>query len=246
MTALIENTSDIVWSINTHYHFTTMNNAFQAFVRKYFHYEVRVGDKLTDIFPSQVRDYWKEQHTRALKGERFAVELQIPDDFLSFEINFNPIHSEKDGISGASVFARDITQRKKTENEIIQANFELDSFVYRASHDLRAPLRSILGLISLVKLEENEDQRNYYLKLVEKSIDKLDYFISDLTDFSRNSRTEIEIERIDFNATIADCIDNLKYMEKAEEIEMRKKFYDQCTFLFRFKENHYYFSEFVK
>ncbi len=230
LTALIENTSDIVWSINTQYHFTTMNNAFQAFARKYFHYEARVGDKLTDIFPSQVRDYWKEQHTRALKGERFAVELQIPDDFLSFEINFNPIYSDKDEISGASVFARDITQRKKTENEIIQANFELDSFVYRASHDLRAPLRSVLGLISLVKLEENEDQRNYYLKLVEKSIDKLDYFISDLTDFSRNSRTEVEIEKIDFNATIADCIDNLKYMEKAEEIEMRKNFMTNVPF----------------
>lgn len=230
LTALIENTSDIVWSIDSQLYFTTMNNAFQAFVRKYFHYEARVGDKLSDIFPSHVRDYWKEQHTRALKGERFAVELQIPDDFLSFEINFNPIYSDKDGISGASVFARDITQRKKSENAIIQANFELDSFVYRASHDLRAPLRSVLGLISLVKFEENEDQRNYYLKLAEKSIDKLDYFISDLTDFSRNSRTEIEIEKIDFNATIADCIENLKYMEKAEEIEMRKNFMTNVPF----------------
>ncbi|MBO9699374.1 MAG: PAS domain S-box protein [Sporocytophaga sp.] len=230
LTALIENTSDIVWSVNTQYHFTTMNNAFQAFVRKYFHYEARVGDKLSDIFPVQVRDYWKEQHTRALKGERFAVELQIPGDFLSFEINFNPIYSDKDGISGASVFARDITQRKKSENAIIQANFELDSFVYRASHDLRAPLRSVLGLISLVKFEENEDQRNYYLKLAEKSIDKLDFFISDLTDFSRNSRTEIEVEKIDFNATIADCIENLKYMEKAEEIDMRKNFMTNVPF----------------
>lgn len=230
LTALIENTSDIVWSINTQYHFTTMNNAFQAFARKYFHYEARVGDKLSDIFPVHVRDYWKEQHTRALKGERFAVELQIPGDFLSFEINFNPIYSDKDGISGASVFARDITQRKKSENAIIQANFELDSFVYRASHDLRAPLRSVLGLISLVKFEENEDQRNYYLKLAEKSIDKLDFFISDLTDFSRNSRTEIEVEKIDFNATIADCIENLKYMEKAEEIDMRKNFMTNVPF----------------
>jgi len=224
LTALIENTSDIVWSINTQYYFTAMNNAFQAFARNHFQYEARVGDRLSDVFPEQISDYLKEQHSRALKGERFSVELQIPGGLLSFEINFNPIVSDKDGISGVSVFARDITQRKKTENAIIQANFELDSFVYRASHDLRAPLRSVLGLISLMKFEENEEQRNYYLTLAEKSIDKLDHFIIDLTDFSRNNRTEVNSEKIDFNAIIADCIDNLKYMEKAEEIDIRKNF----------------------
>jgi light-regulated signal transduction histidine kinase (bacteriophytochrome) len=61
-------------------------------------------------------------------------------------------------VTGVAVFARDITERKQRENELIRTNFELDSFVYRSSHDMRAPLRSILGLVNLIRMEEDPDK----------------------------------------------------------------------------------------
>ena len=100
-----------------------------------------------------------------------------------------------------------------------KTNFELDSFVYRASHDLRAPLRSVLGLLNLIKIETNEDQKSVYVNLAEKSINKLDSFILDLTNFSRNTRLEIKKEKIDFEAVIAESIENLKYMENADNVK---------------------------
>jgi PAS domain S-box-containing protein len=122
-------------------------------------------------------------------------------------------------IQGVVVNSRDITQKKEAETELKKTNFELDSFVYRASHDLRAPLRSVLGLLNLIKIEPEDKTRSSYLSLAEKSINKLDSFILDLTNFSRNTRLEIKKEKIDFHALIAECIDNLKYMENAGRVK---------------------------
>jgi signal transduction histidine kinase len=79
----------------------------------------------------------------------------------------------------------------------------------------------VLGLLNLIKLESNEEQKNNFLGLAEKSINKLDTFISDLTHFSRNTRLEIANEPIDFNHIIAECIENLRFMERADRVDAR-------------------------
>jgi signal transduction histidine kinase len=127
---------------------------------------------------------------------------------------------EDKSVQGVVVNSRDITQRKDAEISLKQTNFELDSFVYRASHDLRAPLRSVLGLLNLVKMEPAEAQKNAYINLAEKSINKLDSFILDLTNFSRNSRMEVQRDPINFREVIGECQENLKYMENADRVKL--------------------------
>lgn len=147
-----------------------------------------------------------------------------------YEISYNPIYSEEGLINGVGVFARDITLRKAAEESIVRANFELDSFVYRASHDLRAPLRSVFGLVNIIKEEESAEQRNYYFGLIEKSISKLDFFIADLINFSRNSRLDVVSDKIDFKSILSDCIDNLRYMDNASAIEIIEDIKDDTEF----------------
>jgi PAS domain S-box-containing protein len=209
-----------------------MNSAFKNIFTLYFEKNIIVGDKLQDALPESLRDEWILLHERTLQGESFSVEFIIQGNSkeLSYEVSYNPIYSDTGLISGVSVFARDITQRKLAENDIIRTNFELDSFVYRASHDLRAPLRSVLGLINLSKTENDEKERNTYLHLVEKSINKLDTFISDLTNFSRNSRLEVTITKIDFKGIIDGCLENLKYMDNAERINTIIRAGDEIDF----------------
>jgi len=225
LTALIENTTDIIWSIDKHLNITTFNSSFKVLVKLTFGKYVKVGDNLKDILPDDMQEDWTTGHIKALNGERFSKEFNalVNKKNLFYEISYNPIFSDEGSISGVSVFARDITQRKASEDAIIRTNFELDSFVYRASHDLRAPLRSVLGLSALVKTEDNFTQRTNFLELIDKSVNKLDTFIADLTNFSRNSRLEITIEKINFEAIIEDCIENLKYMEGADSIDVIKQ-----------------------
>jgi signal transduction histidine kinase/ligand-binding sensor domain-containing protein len=107
---------------------------------------------------------------------------------------------------------------EKRNAELRKLNGELDRFVYSASHDLRAPLASILGLINVARLD-NRDKVEEYLQKIEVSVHKLDGFIQDIIDFSRNARVEIEVVPIDFEKLIHEVIDNLMYLDEKNAIK---------------------------
>ena len=99
---------------------------------------------------------------------------------------------------------------KERNTELQKAYDELDKFVYSASHDLRAPLMSILGIVQLSELETGNS--NQYLKLIEQSVHKLDKFILSIIDYYKNSRSDFHIGVIDFNKLIGDITDSLNFM----------------------------------
>jgi len=95
--------------------------------------------------------------------------------------------------------------------------------VYSASHDLRAPLTSILGLVSVFKMDDDPNNKEVYLEKIEQSVRKLDSFIHDIIDFSRNARLEVTPTQIDLEKFINECIDDLMYLDRDNKIERRVK-----------------------
>lgn len=125
-------------------------------------------------------------------------------------------------IDGAIV---DISEQKRNEEELRKinedlqkTNAELDRFVYSASHDLRAPLMSLLGLINLIEMENKQDNREH-LELMRRSIGKLDLFIKDIIDYSYNARTTLDVTQIDFNELIAAAFEQFEYLDKATSVK---------------------------
>ncbi|MBX2967681.1 MAG: GHKL domain-containing protein [Cyclobacteriaceae bacterium] len=106
-----------------------------------------------------------------------------------------------------------IADIEKRNSELRKVNSELDKFVYSASHDLRAPLASVLGLVNVARLSDGKDIP-LYLDLIEKSIQRLDGFIRDIIDFSRNARLEIIREEVSFKTIIYDVLDDLRYLDE--------------------------------
>lgn len=121
------------------------------------------------------------------------------------------------GIYGVYV---DITDRKKIEEELQVRNTELDNFVYKVSHDLRAPLSSILGLVNLSKLPGNTDDLSGYIDIIGRKIQELDHFINDVLSHSKNLKMELKIGKIDFEAIISKTIADLSYLPGANEVEL--------------------------
>lgn len=106
-----------------------------------------------------------------------------------------------------------IFNKREIENqELRTANYELDRFVYSTSHDLRAPLNSMLGLIEIAKDDTSEELTREHLDMLTMSAKKLDSFISDILDYSRNSRMEVEIEQINFADLLKDVTQHLKFI----------------------------------
>ena len=104
--------------------------------------------------------------------------------------------------------------------ELIKVNSELDRFVYSASHDLRAPLSSLLGLINISKLSTDAEESKQYLTMMEGRITHLDGFIKEIIDYSRNSRLQVGEDTVNLRNLVTDVIDNLRFSEHASQIKI--------------------------
>lgn len=108
-----------------------------------------------------------------------------------------------------------MVQEKNTDlirqNELLsKLNEELDRFVYSISHELNSPLKSLIGLINLMKQDKNPDNLPMYLAMQERSIQKLDLYTQKLTDLLRNARTDIEKDTISFRELINQVLEQRK------------------------------------
>jgi signal transduction histidine kinase len=94
---------------------------------------------------------------------------------------------------------------------LTKANAELDRFVYSASHDLRAPLTSMLGLIHIAHKTEDPKEVNQCLDMLKSRVHRLDDFIHEIIDISRNARIEVLKQPVALRTLVHDVLENLKY-----------------------------------
>ena len=101
-------------------------------------------------------------------------------------------------------------------SKVEKINQELDSFVYSVSHDLIAPLKSIKGLTHLIRLDENPKNSEEYVAKIEESANRLDLFIQEILDFSRNSRLSVANATINLKQMAEEIISNHRYIDGFE------------------------------
>lgn len=136
---------------------------------------------------------------------------------LSLIVYGVPVHMEDQTIGIFGVYV-DISEQKKIEQELKIRNTELDNFVYKVSHDLRAPLSSILGLVNLANMPGNDDNPGMYIQLIGQKVEQLDHFISDVLSHSKNLKQDITIHKVDLKQIIDNTFTDLSYLQGANQI----------------------------
>ena len=189
--ALINNTSDAIWSIDKEMNLLSFNKPFFEAYKFFTPAEnIRTGGN-TIFDDSKVSQDWRSYYTRALQGERFTIEYYTDPQGQVFynETSFNPIYNEQKEIIGVGCFSRDISVWKKNEEErllliqkLLRQNKDLEEFSFITSHNLRSPVSSILGLVQIFNRKDSGDQHNNtIIESLEKSARNLDETIIDLT-----------------------------------------------------------------
>ncbi|GJM28745.1 MAG: hypothetical protein DHS20C17_13800 [Cyclobacteriaceae bacterium] len=169
----------------------------------------------TMVLTSTVKERQEAQKTVELFNERLEHTVTERTKELHDEIQIRKVAEQK---------------AKVTNKELRKTNAELDSFVYSVSHDLRAPITSVLGLLNLARTEKNRETLQKYLDMISKSVIQQDLFIKDILDLSRNSRLKLNRAEINFEEVVNEIFEQLKYINhlkvnKTLEIDQQKPFY---------------------
>ncbi len=119
----------------------------------------------------------------------------------------------------------DITRRKDAERQLELANKELESFSYSVSHDLRSPLRSILGYTHFLTEGYSstlDEEGNRLLATVTRNAEKMNRLIEELLRFARLSRQEMEKVPVDFNSMVIGVTQSMTEAMKNVKLEIKQ------------------------
>lgn len=134
--SLINNTNDCIWSIDKNYKIITVNNSFIELFHSVFRVKIHKGVNLIDLSPDEYTKQWKILYQEAFEGKRQIVEqkYEINGEINYFEVAINPVYSDENNITGASVFSRNITERKNSEEKIRYQRNLLETTIEALTH----------------------------------------------------------------------------------------------------------------
>jgi len=175
-----------------------------------------LGKNGFDFVPETKRQEWRECLRGANGNGSGEITLRTNNgDEVFFDVTVSN-HIDHDEIRGMVVFMYDITERRAIQKKLETEKHHLDHVIYKTTHDLRAPLRSALGLIQLAELEPAEYMK--YLGLIKSSLVRLDAMIDEMNALYRNDKLAIQNDRIDIRQMIDREIENLHNLPEAQDI----------------------------
>lgn len=177
-----------------------------------------LGRNSFDFVPDSKKAEWRECLVEANSNKSGEITLLTNNgDEVHFDVTVTN-HVDQDEIHGMVVFMYNITERRLIQKKLETENHHLDHVIFKTTHDLKAPLRSALGLIQLAELEPHEYMK--YLGLIKSSILRLDSMIEEMNKLYQNDKLAIQNDRIDVRALIEKEIENLHNLPEAADIRI--------------------------
>ena len=173
--------------------------------------EVLLPQRIREGHPALRAAFAKTPEVRAMGSGRDLLAQHRDGSEFPVEVGLTPLETE----AGRQVLAAitDISQRKKFEETLQQANAQLEEFTYVASHDLRSPLRGIADLISWIREDLDASQlspdieRNFVR--AEERIARAERMIDDLLEYARAGRQGERVEEVDPEQLVRETLDLL-------------------------------------
>ncbi len=123
------------------------------------------------------------------------------------------LQDNKNEKSGVLLVAKNITALLSTRDQLQAKNDELNLFVYKASHDLKSPVTSMMGLMGLINKSEDITEIKNYCKMVEKCTDKLDSVLNELLVLGHITYGELEFSKVNVKVLIDDILSSIQFVD---------------------------------
>jgi signal transduction histidine kinase len=202
--SLIDTNVGSIWGIDTNYKLLACNTKYKLNAKKRYGLDLTAGFDIGLLFkypeyPQMVKTYYKA----VLRGE--TIHEVLEDEGAIYEITGVPILNNGE-VVGAALFSEDVTEKRKSERETIEAIEKAEEaskakarFLSNMSHELRTPLNGVIGMTNIIFNEPILDHQKEHLEILKYSSDHMLSLVNDILDFSKIEEGKIEFEKSPFN-----------------------------------------------
>jgi PAS domain S-box-containing protein len=189
--------------------------------------EELIGRSPFDIMVKEDAELLKKKtHTVTMSGKPGFGEYRVirkDGRTIWLESNSQPFFDDNGKMTGFQTSARDVTERKEFELELINARDNAESatraksqFLSMMSHEIRTPMNAIIGLSNLLLEDDPRPDQSENLELLRFSGQNLLSILNDILDFSKIEADKVHLEKVDFD--LKDCLTKIvKMMETRAE-----------------------------
>lgn len=244
LNAIIESSDAFIYSLDADFRFMTINQVMKNRLKLAFNVDIKIGDNafefLQNIAPDEAH-FWKSVYTETLTGKpvKFERDANFGGSISTTSFSFCPI-VDYNKVTGISCFGTDITDAKNAKHQIqklndeleikvvertvqLQAsNKELEAFSYSVSHDLRAPLRAVIGYSQMLREDFGPELGTEATRIINNIMNhgkKMGQLIDDLLTFSRLGRKELRKESIHVQEMVESICIEIKEANSIRDIQ---------------------------
>jgi PAS domain S-box-containing protein len=215
---VLDNMDDMAYIATEEYALTFMNRAMLET------FGDRVGEHCYNVLHNETTVCSWCPMSKVFSHRTVRDERQLGNQGRVYEIVHTPLPNE-DGVQQKLAVCRDITERKKAELELREANRELDAFAHSISHDLRGILAPVVTYMDFLRLNYNEVFDKQMLQIlgeVERQSERAIALLDDLLDLAQVSHVKPGENPTDVNMIIDEVVQELN-LENIERPEIKSE-----------------------
>ncbi len=217
LAAIVESSEDAIISKDLEGRIVTWN----AGAEQLFGYreEEVIGQPISLLVPPDYVDEEAAILQRIRNGDRVehyeTARVRKDGTHVDISLTVSPVKGTDGTIVGASKIARDITERKRMERQLLEGDRQKDNFIAILAHELRNPLGPIRNAVKLLEIERPDDRDLLaYCELIDKEAMQINRLLDDLLDISRitTGKLSFQKERIDVASAVNSAIETSRPM----------------------------------